>query len=386
MIHIHADADLVLAQPVFRRELVARNKLQLLASARPAIEIISAESFRRNQHVVDTLAVSIAVEAGVLRDGAQDGARTELIFVGDRDGAPFLIQIVRGGQRNQRVSVVMLLAKRESVHRDGKNLLRRKNRFERGERIEALAFADVLWIRQPAHRALLDFVLKHFGIEHLVAEDRSAELDARGGLSDAGDLVILSQNEGNRVSDMEMELILRRLGFHGGYAARKAAEAGVVRSLVHGERFHRGRRNRNGKTSRDRVGGLRRIHQKQALIFVRAAQAELASKGAHHTRRDGQNILYLLPKRRKRFELALGDVSHGSRNTSRGHGLVLLVDLHLYRDGFEYQRQVQHRGLPGSERRRFRQRLESGQCHRNRVSAGLEAFEFVLTGLVRIHR
>ncbi len=94
MIEVHSHVDFVAAVPVFLRKLVRGDQLKLLTPPGPAIEVISAIAFRRNQHVVKALTVGIAVKPGVLRDGAEDGAGAELVPIRQTGGNSFLIEIV----------------------------------------------------------------------------------------------------------------------------------------------------------------------------------------------------------------------------------------------------------------------------------------------------
>ena len=87
--------DEVIAGGGLEPHLVRGDQLKLLTPPRPAIEVISAIAFRRNQHVVKALTVGIAVKPGVLRDGAEDGAGAELVSIRETGRNSFLIEIVR---------------------------------------------------------------------------------------------------------------------------------------------------------------------------------------------------------------------------------------------------------------------------------------------------
>src|SRR5437762_10057577 len=95
MIEVYAHVDFVAAVPVFLRKLVRGDQLKLLTPPRPAIEVISAIAFRRNQHIVKALTVGVAVKPGVLRNGAEDGAGAELVPIRETGRNSFLIEIVR---------------------------------------------------------------------------------------------------------------------------------------------------------------------------------------------------------------------------------------------------------------------------------------------------
>src|SRR5271163_122540 len=82
IVYIHAHMDLVLPQPVFLRKLIARQQLELLASPGPPVEEISAPALRCNQHVIQTLAMCIAVEPRVLRNDAENRSGIQLVLIG----------------------------------------------------------------------------------------------------------------------------------------------------------------------------------------------------------------------------------------------------------------------------------------------------------------
>src|SRR5260370_24186768 len=52
IVYVYAHMDLVSTQPVFLRELIAGQKLELLASPLPAAEEGSAPALRSHQHVI----------------------------------------------------------------------------------------------------------------------------------------------------------------------------------------------------------------------------------------------------------------------------------------------------------------------------------------------
>src|SRR5580704_12211157 len=154
--------DLMSSQPVFLRKLIARQQLELLTSPRPSVEKIPAPALRRNQHVVQTLPVGVAVEPRVLRNRAENRPGIQLVPIGQMQGDALLIQVVRGRIGDEGINVDVLLPKRKSIDRKSQDLLGRKNELESRKRVKALFLVDVVWPRQSANRGLFHVVLEDF--------------------------------------------------------------------------------------------------------------------------------------------------------------------------------------------------------------------------------
>src|ERR1700687_1089914 len=103
MIEIHAYVDFVTAAPMLLGELVRGDKLKFLALVRPLIEKVSARAFRRNQHVRRALAVRVAIKTRVLRNGAENSARTKLMPICQPQSYAFLVQVILGRMRHERI-------------------------------------------------------------------------------------------------------------------------------------------------------------------------------------------------------------------------------------------------------------------------------------------
>ena len=101
VIDVGAHSNLMFTVPVHLGELERGNGLELLATTRPLVEIVSAVSLRRDEHIFRALAVGVAIEAHVLRDDSKDCTGAELIFViqAERDSA--LVQVVGSAERNE---------------------------------------------------------------------------------------------------------------------------------------------------------------------------------------------------------------------------------------------------------------------------------------------
>ena len=108
MIEIHAHVNFVAAEPVFLGKLVRGNQLKFLALCATTIEVIPALAFRSDEHIRRPLAMRIAVEPRVLRDGAEDCTGAKLVSVRQTHRHARLIQVVRGRLRNQSIDVRML--------------------------------------------------------------------------------------------------------------------------------------------------------------------------------------------------------------------------------------------------------------------------------------
>src|SRR4249920_1721542 len=113
IVDVYAYVNLVLPQPVFLRELISRQQLELLPSSGPPVEKVSAPTLRRNQHVIQTLPVSVAIEPRVLRNRAEDRSGIHLVFVGQMYCDSLLIQIVRGRLGNDGIDIDVLVPKRK---------------------------------------------------------------------------------------------------------------------------------------------------------------------------------------------------------------------------------------------------------------------------------
>src|SRR5579859_3374126 len=160
MTQIHSNMDLMASQPVLFRKLICGQKLERLASSRPLIKEVSAPSLRRNQHVVQSLAVGIAVEPRVLRQHAENCAGIQLVLIGEAECHALLIQVVRGRLRNEGIDTGVSRPQRESVNRERYDLLWRKNGLQGTERTKTLFLGDVVGPRQSAHGGLFHVVLK----------------------------------------------------------------------------------------------------------------------------------------------------------------------------------------------------------------------------------
>src|SRR5277367_2763280 len=279
--------EFMLSQELYLLELVAGQQLGRLASPRPAVKEIPAPAFGGNQHVIQTLAMRVAVKLRVLRDHAQNRAGIKLVFVREPDRDSILIQVVRGWLRNQRVDTSVLYTRRKRVDGQREDLLWRENELERRERAEPLLLGYVVRPRQTANRVLLHVVLKDFREEDFVGQQRSAKVDSGCGFRDAHHGAILSQHRRDKILQVEIPFFFGRLGLDGRQSAGKTSQARVIRCLVNRERLHGIRGHRNRKAPRHRIGKLRRIDQKQALIFVRTFEAELSIHRSDHARGDG---------------------------------------------------------------------------------------------------
>src|SRR5258706_13091552 len=101
--------------PGFLRKLKRRPKLQLIGVSSPGIEKISSPTVRRNQHVLDSLTVSVAIESRIPKYRIQESTRTQLVVVGDPNRYSILSIIGRRGLRNERVDICEPPAQWENV-------------------------------------------------------------------------------------------------------------------------------------------------------------------------------------------------------------------------------------------------------------------------------
>src|SRR5580698_8754995 len=247
----------------------------------------------------------------------------------------------------------MLLAKRESVDRERQDLLWRKNELERRKRIEALLLADVVWPRQSANRGLFHVVLEDFREKQFALNQRAAKVNAWRRLRDADHGIVFAKNGRHEILDIVVPLLLRRFGLNGRQSARETSKSCVIGRFVDRERLHRIRGNGNGKASRHRIGRLRGIHQKQALIFVSTLERELSVLRFYHSRSNGNYFPDLFLRRRQSNQFAVGYSSLWVGNALRGDDLRLFLDLNFLRDRFEFQAEILHHYLPGRQRDRF---------------------------------
>src|SRR5690242_21749401 len=86
MAEIRADFQLVPTPPLFQRQLVDRQKLELIGSPHPGIEEVAAPPFGSDQHVFRSLAVRVAVKPRVAKRRTQQRAGMELVAIGGPDG------------------------------------------------------------------------------------------------------------------------------------------------------------------------------------------------------------------------------------------------------------------------------------------------------------
>src|SRR5208283_5440703 len=104
-VNICSHADLMRSEPLFLREFIIFDKLKLLASPGPHIEVIAAPALRCDEHVRDALPLGIAVKSRVLRYRGKNISGLEFISIRHGYGHAALIQIVRRCLGNQGADV-----------------------------------------------------------------------------------------------------------------------------------------------------------------------------------------------------------------------------------------------------------------------------------------
>src|SRR5206468_11741879 len=104
----------------------------------PGVKKVAAPSLRRDEHVLESLAISVTVEFAIPEDGAQQSSRAELVAVGDTDGNTFLT-IVRGrALGHQGIDIRELRSHREDVNIGCQQVSGGQDGLEARKRVEPL--------------------------------------------------------------------------------------------------------------------------------------------------------------------------------------------------------------------------------------------------------
>src|SRR6516225_10746769 len=145
----------------------------------------------------------------------------------------------------------------------------RKNRLEGRKRVESLPLANVVRPGKTFHGGLLHVVLENLGEKELVTNNGNVKSKARHGCSDSYHVPVLPHDGNTYIRQLESPTVLGWQRLDGRQSSGETAEAGVIGSLIHGERFDGTGRNGDREASGDRIGSTRGIDQQKALIFVR---------------------------------------------------------------------------------------------------------------------